>query len=52
MRFKEKIDGLTQENLKLRMRLDELERGRLSEDSIKLQLHRAEETILLERGES
>ena len=51
MRFKDKIDGLTQENLKLRMRIDELERGRAtSEDSIRLQLQRAEETIALERG--
>ena len=53
MRFKDKIDGLTQENLKLRMRIDELERGRAtSEDSIRLQLQRAEQTIALERGEN
>ena len=35
------------------MRMDELERGRAtSQDSIRLQLQRAEETIALERGEN
>ena len=35
------------------MRIDELERGRAtSEDSIRLQLQRAEQTIALERGEN
>ena len=51
IRNKERIDGLTQENLKLRMKIDELERGRVaSEDGIRLQLQRAEETIVIERG--
>ena len=44
---------MTQENLKLRMKVDELERGRVaSEDGIRLQLQRAEETIVIERGEN